>query len=167
MDPCGNVCTLSGSSSREVPSPGARGAMMPRSSRLLVRVFTISLLATALLVPSLIVAQIDTGSIVGVVKDPSGAAIVNATLTLRNEATGVSRVATTNQDGGYQFPALIPGAYSVQAAAAGFESAISKNIQIDVQSRPAIDFTLKVGQSKEVIEVSSAGPILQTETADV
>jgi hypothetical protein len=141
--------------------------MMPRSSRLHVRVFTISLLAIALLVPSLIVAQIDTGSIVGVVKDPSGAAIVNATVTLRNEATGVSRVAASNQDGGYQFPALIPGVYSVQVSAAGFESAVSKNIQIDVQSRPAIDFTLKVGQSKEVIEVSSAGPILQTETADV
>jgi hypothetical protein len=141
--------------------------MMPSSSRVHVRLFTFFLLAFTFLFPCFLVAQIDTGSIVGVVKDPSGAAIVGATITLRNEATGVSRVATTNQDGGYQFPALIPGVYAVQASAPGFESAISKNIEIDVQSRPAIDFTLKVGQSKEVIEVSSAGPILQTETADV
>jgi len=140
--------------------------MMPSSStRVHVQLFT--LLAITFLLPSFLAAQIDTGSIVGVVKDPTGAAIVGATITLRNEATGVSRAATTNQDGGYQFSALIPGIYAVQASAPGFESAISKNIQIDVQSRPAIDFTLKVGQSKEVIEVSSAGPILQTETADV
>jgi Carboxypeptidase regulatory-like domain/TonB dependent receptor-like, beta-barrel len=141
--------------------------MMPLSSRVRVQLFTFSLLTVAFLFPSFLFAQIDTGSIVGVVKDPSGAAIVGATITLRNEATGVTRVATTNEDGGYQFPALIPGVYAVQAAAQGFESAISKNIQIDVQSRSAIDFTLKVGQSKEVVEVSSAGPILQTETADV
>jgi len=141
--------------------------MMPSSSRVRLRLFTFCLLAITCVLPSFMAAQIDTGSIVGVVKDPSGAAIVGATITLRNEATGVSRAATTNQDGGYQFPALIPGVYAVQASAAGFESAISKNIEIDVQSRPAIDFTLKVGQSKEVIEVSSAGPVLQTETADV
>ena len=91
-------------------------------------------------------------------KDPSGAAIAGATVCFKNTATGVTRDATTNDDGGYQFAALIPGVYSVQASAASFESAISSNIQIDVQSRPAIDFTLKVGQSKQVVEVSTTAP---------
>src|SRR5437879_4417382 len=125
--------------------------LMPSSLRV-PWLSTFFLFAITFLFPSFLASQIDTGSIVAVVKAPSGAAIVGATLTLRNEATGVSRAATTNQDGGYQFPALIPGVYAVQASAPGFESAISKNIEIDVQSRPAIDFNLKVGQSKEVIE---------------
>src|SRR5580704_6467802 len=143
------------------------GAMMPLSSRLRVRLVSVSWLVITLLIPSFLIAQIDTGAIVGVVKDSTGAAIKSATVTLRNTATGVARVATTNEDGSYLFPALIPSVYTVQVSAPGFDPEIRTNIEIDVQSRPAIDFTLKVGQSKEVIEVSSAGPILQTETADV
>ncbi len=141
--------------------------MMPSCSRVYARLFAFSLLAITLLTSSLLVAQIDTGSIVGVIKDPTGAAVKGATVTLRNTATGVARTATTNDDGSYLFPALIPGAYSVEVSAAGFQPEIRTNIEIDVQSRPAIDFTLKVGQSKEVVEVTSVSPILQTETADL
>ena len=141
--------------------------MMPSSTCLHARSFTFSLLAITLLTSSLLVAQIDTGSIVGVVKDPTGAAVKGATVTLRNTATGVARTASTNEDGSYLFPALIPGMYSVEVSAAGFQPEIRTNIEIDVQSRPAIDFALKVGQSKEVVEVTSVSPILQTETADL
>ena len=75
------------------------------------------LLVTAfiLLFPCLVSAQIDTGSVVGIVSDPSGAAIPGATVTLSNEESGVSRSVTTNSDGEYQFAAVIPGTYSVQA----------------------------------------------------
>src|SRR5580704_1172115 len=143
------------------------GAMMPLSSRLRVRLVSVSWLVITLLIPSFLIAQIDTGAIVGVVKDSTGAAIKSATVTLRNTATGVARVATTNEDGSYLFPALIPSVYTVQVSAPGFAPEIRTNIEIDVQSRPAIDFTLKVGQSKEVVEVTSVTPILQTETADL
>jgi Carboxypeptidase regulatory-like domain/TonB dependent receptor len=125
------------------------------------------LLVMTLLLPSVVLAQIDTGSVVGVVRDPSGAVIPGATVTLTNTTTGVTRVVTTNADGGYQFAAVTPGVYSVQASATSFESAITSNIQMDVQSRPAIDFTLKVGQSTQVVEVLAPTPVLQTETADV
>jgi hypothetical protein len=123
--------------------------------------------AFILLFPCFVSAQIDTGSVVGIVSDPSGAAIPGATVTLSNEASGVSRSVTTNGDGEYQFAAVIPGTYSVQATAQNFESAVSTHIEIDVQSRPAINFTLKVGPSSQVVEVSSITPVLQTETADV
>src|ERR1700675_4294821 len=127
------------------------------------------LLVTAfiLLFPCVASAQIDSGSVVGIVSDPSGAAIPGATVTLSNEASGVSRSVTTNGDGEYQFAAVIPGTYSVQATAQNFESAISTHVEVDVQSRPAINFTLKVGASSQVVEVSSITPVLQTETADV
>jgi hypothetical protein len=124
-------------------------------------------MAFILLFPCLASAQIDTGSVVGIVSDPSGSAIPGATVTLSNEASGVSRSVTTNSDGEYQFAAVIPGTYSVQATAQNFESAISTHVEVDVQSRPAINFTLKVGSSSQVVEVSSITPVLQTETADV
>src|ERR1700724_1545692 len=123
--------------------------------------------AGVLLFPCLASAQIDTGSVVGIVSDPSGAAIPGATVTLSNEASGVSRSVTTNGDGEYQFAAVITGTYSVQATAQNFESAISTHVEVDVQSRPAINFTLKVGSSSQVVEVSSVSAELQTETADV
>lgn len=140
--------------------------MRNRATRITFAVGSL-LAAVIFLLPSPLLAQIDTGSIVGVVRDPSGAAIAGATVTLKNTATAVTHVVTTNEDGGYQFAAVIPGVYSVQASASSFASAISTHIEIDVQSRSAIDFTLKVGQPTEVIEVSSAAPVLQTETADV
>ena len=140
---------------------------MRGSFRFHERTVKLVLLALTFLLSSSLYAQIDTGSIVGIVKDPSGAVISGATVTLKNSATGVTRVVTTNQDGGYQFAAVTPGVYSVQASSANFESAISNNIEIDVQSRPAIDFTLRLGQSTQVVEVSSAAPVLQTESADV
>jgi hypothetical protein len=123
--------------------------------------------ALILLFPRFVSAQIDTGSVVGTVSDPSGAAIAGATVTLLNEATGVSRSVTTNSDGAYQFSAVVPGTYSVNASATNFEGAVHTNLEIDVQSRPAVDFTLKVGPSSETVEVSSATPVLQTETADI
>ncbi|MDP9159924.1 MAG: TonB-dependent receptor [Acidobacteriota bacterium] len=120
-----------------------------------------------LILSSMAVAQIDTGSIVGTVKDQSGAAISGAIVTLTNLATGVSRDVNTNESGEYQFSAIIPATYSVQASATNFQAAVEKNIEINVQSRPAIDFTLKVGKSNEVVEVFSTTSVLQTETADV
>ena len=65
-----------------------------------------------LLLPSVVLAQIDTGSVVGVVRDPSGAVIPGATVTLTNTTTGVTRVVTANADGGYQFAAVTPGVFS-------------------------------------------------------
>src|SRR3984893_9518213 len=123
--------------------------------------------AAVLLFPCLVSAQIDTGSVVGIVSDPSGAAIPGATVALSNEASGVSRSVTTNGDGEYQFAAVLPGTYSVQATAQNFESAVSTHVEIDVQSRQATNFTLKVGPSSQVVEVSSVSPVRQTETAEV
>ncbi len=112
-------------------------------------------------------AQIDTGAIVGTVRDSSGAAIPKATITITNTATGVARTSTTNESGEYQFPALSPGMYSVKAAASGFAGQIQNAIDIHVQSRPSIDFSLQVGEVTQVLEVNAASPLLQTENADV
>ena len=110
-------------------------------------------------------AQIDTGSIVGTVRDPSGAAVPKATITAINTATNVALTTTSNSVGEYQFSALQPGDYSVKAVASGFSAQVFPNIHIDVQSRPSVDFTLQVGNINQTVEVAAVSPLLDTQTA--
>ncbi len=112
-------------------------------------------------------AQIDTGAIVGTVHDSSGAAIAKATITLMNTATGVVQTTSSNDSGQYQFSSVPPGQYSVKSSAQGFGAQVQNDIEIHVQSRPSVDFTLSVGEVNQVLEVKSAAQLLQTESADV
>ncbi|MGC4056444.1 MAG: carboxypeptidase-like regulatory domain-containing protein [Paludibaculum sp.] len=113
-------------------------------------------------------AQIDTGSIVGTVRDSSGAAVVSATVTVTNKATNLVHTTQSNTSGEYQFIGLQPGLYTIKGAAAGFTTQVVDNLELHVQSRPSsIDLTMKVGQIDQVVEVSGGAVMLQTESADV
>ena len=116
---------------------------------------------------ALLHAQVDNGSIAGTVHDATGAVVSGATVEIRNVATGVAVTVKTNSDGGYQGLALIPGSYSVQATAQGFGPAKNPTVEIHVQTRAQVDFTLVVGATQEQIEVSESGVALQTQSADV
>ena len=110
-------------------------------------------------------AQIDTGAIVGTVRDASGAAVPNASVVLTNTATQEKQRSLTNASGEYQFTALRPGAYSVQVSAQGFASQVRNDIEIHVQSRPSVDFNLAIGSINETVQVTAAEPLLQTQDA--
>ncbi|MCU1233364.1 MAG: TonB-dependent receptor [Candidatus Solibacter sp.] len=112
-------------------------------------------------------AQIDTGAIVGTVRDASGAAIPKAAVTLTQAATGLNQNTATNDAGEYQFIALPPGTYSVKATAPGFGPQVQNDIDLHVQSRPSVDFSLKVGAVTDTVEVQSTSVLLQTQSADV
>ncbi len=112
-------------------------------------------------------AQIDTGSIVGTVRDASNAPIPKATVTLTNKATNQAFTTTTNGVGEYEFNALHPGDYSVKAVASGFSAQVFNEVHVDVQSRPSIDFTLQVGSVSTTLEVQSLAPLLDTQTAEL
>jgi hypothetical protein len=114
------------------------------------------------------IAQIDTGSIVGSVADTNGAMIPGAKLTITNQATGVPLVTTSNGQGQYQTQPLIPGVYSVLSTAPGFAPQTFKDIEINVQSRVAVNFKLSVGGTSQEVTVSAndAGQ-LQTQSADL
>jgi hypothetical protein len=121
----------------------------------------------ALVIHQLVFAQIDTGSIVGSILDPSGAAVPKAAITVTNEATHEVFNTVSNSSGQYQFTGLRVGEYTVRAKAPGFSTQMVSNVQIDVQSRPSIDFTLKIGDASQTVQVESAAPLLNTQTADV
>ncbi len=111
--------------------------------------------------------QIDTGSILGTVKDPSGAIVPNAKVTLLNTATSVSFTTDTNASGNYTFPAIKTGAYQVTVEAPGFKKSVRSGIQLSIQQQAEIDFTLETGDISQSVEVTAAAPLLQTQDASV
>src|ERR1700704_2769766 len=84
-------------------------------------------------------AQSDLGSITGFVKDPTGAVIPNATVTVRNEATGSERKATTNEAGSFTVTNIPAGFYTVDVEAKGFKKFESTHNKLDPSATLALD----------------------------
>jgi len=112
-------------------------------------------------------AQVDTGSVVGTVKDASGATLPGVTVTATNTDTGIATAAKTEQNGDYVITPLHIGRYSVSVEATGFHREIRKDIVLDVQQTIRLDFSLKVGAVSETMEISGAPPLLETESASL
>lgn len=110
------------------------------------------------------IAQENTASITGSVTDDTGAAIKGATVTAKDTERGTSLVTQTNDSGAYDLPRVPVGTYEVSITAQGFQTAVHKNVTLIVNQTARLDSKLKVGQATEVVEVSAAAPILQTDT---
>lgn len=108
------------------------------------------------------------GSLTGTVKDASGAMVPNVAVTVTNQATGDKRSTTADANGEYHIINLLPGTYTVSVApSGGFAAFKQQNLAIDVNREARVDVALQVGSSGQVVDVSSAPPVLQTETAEV
>src|SRR5262249_668397 len=112
-------------------------------------------------------AQGTAGSIVGTVKDPSGAIIPGAPVIIRNLATNTARNATSNESGAYNVPLLPPGLYEVSVQQEGFRNAVYSNVTVDVNQTVRVDVTLVVGNQTEEVDVTSAAPLLNMDTSGV
>src|ERR1700676_1094211 len=123
-------------------------------------IFTI-LLALTLTLPSPVYSQVVGGTLSGTVTDSSGGAIANATLSIKNMATGVSTDVTTNSQGIYNAPNLLPGSYEATVSAAGFETKTLSNIVLAVGAQQVLNFAMKVGSVAEKVEISELAPDLQ------
>ncbi len=110
-------------------------------------------------------AQYENGSLVGTIRDASGAPVPNATVKVTNTATAITTQVTTNAAGEYDVPSLRVGTYSVDAAASGFSDAVAQNITVSVGVRQHIDLALKVGAASTTVEVSDVALQLDTETS--
>src|ERR1700761_8555781 len=115
----------------------------------------------------IISAQVDTGSILGAVKDTSGAVVPAAKVTLTNEDTGVTEVTLTGSGGEYTFSPVKIGHYSVTAEFKGFQRVEHTKVTVDVQQRVLVDFVLPPGQMTQTVLVTGEPPPLQTEDASV
>ena len=94
--------------------------------------------------------------------DASGASVAGAKVTLSNEATGVSRDAKTNDSGDYVLLEVQPGQYSIKVEQQGFTTILRKGLILEVNQVVTLNMTLQVGQTKEVVEVTSEAPLVDT-----
>jgi Carboxypeptidase regulatory-like domain len=114
-----------------------------------------------------LLAQVDTGTIVGTLHDPSGAAVPSATVTIVEKSKNTSTVVHSDEKGDYTSPPLRVGTYLVTAEAPGFKAVTRDNLTLQVQDRLRIDFDMQVGQISEKVLVSSEAPPIQTETSSL
>jgi hypothetical protein len=112
-----------------------------------------------------IYAQQTTGSIVGTVKDETGAVVPAATVKATNVDTGFSRSAPTNGYGEYRIDYLPVGKYTVELQATGFRRFVQQNIVLNVDQTQTVEITLSVGAATETVEVTSAPPQVNTSDA--
>src|SRR4051794_38815435 len=101
----------------------------------------------------------------GRITDPTGAGVVGATVTATNVNTNETASTATLAEGDYTVPLLKPGMYRVRVEAQGFKSSIRDNIELFVNDRKTVDFSLEVGQIQETLTVSAAPPLLEESTA--
>ena len=107
-----------------------------------------------------------TSAIVGEVTDVSGATVPHAIVTVTNKETGLRRNASTDDAGRFNFPQLKPGTYIVRVEAVGFEPQENDSVISALGQKQNVDFTLKVAQSKQTVEIRSDAPILNPENAN-
>ena len=130
---------------------------------------TLSLVAACtcvlLLWPAVAPAQVTTADLVGTVRDSSKAVVPGARVSLTNQATGVSRSATTGGDGHYIFTSLQPGLYTLAAELTGFRKVERTGIQLQVNQRAQVDVDLEVGVTGETVTIEGTAPLLETQSS--
>jgi len=112
-------------------------------------------------------AQVDTATIVGTLRDASGAVIPGASVTATQVGTNLSTGAKTDGEGNYVLTALKIGKYVVTAEANGFKKQTRENVILNVEDRLRVDFDLQVGATTETVSVAAAVPLIQTESSSL
>jgi hypothetical protein len=137
--------------------------MMRHVSALSVSLFVLSLLTSLIAFgPTPVHAQQATAQIDGTVKDPSGAVVLGAQVTLRNTSTNVAHNTKTGRDGIYLFTLVPIGTYELTIAQQGFEKYVQKGITLEINQKARQDVTLRVGTSSQTVEVQ--GDVTQVDT---
>src|SRR6202158_1459631 len=126
-----------------------------------------SVLSLCLICATLLSAQSTGGRILGRVADSSGAVLANVKVTATNDATGIARETKTNASGDDVFPEVPVGTYTLTFDLSGFKTNVRKNVVLDVNQVITLNMSMQVGASKEVIEVTSEAPLVDTTTTQL
>jgi hypothetical protein len=124
-------------------------------------------LSAALLPPPTLEAQVLYGSIVGNVKDSTGAAMPGATISITNNGTQLVRETVTNGTGGYDFAAVPTGSYTVKLSQSGFKTITRSNVLVTLNAVARVDLTASVGEVSESLVVTAETNLLKTDRAEV
>jgi hypothetical protein len=110
-------------------------------------------------------AQFDSATVVGTVRDASSSVVSEAKVTLTGVETGLSTIRMSNESGTFEFPAVRPGIYVVTAEKSGFALAMVENVIVQVGARLRVDLQMPVGQVSEKVEVTAASPLIETDSS--
>jgi hypothetical protein len=122
----------------------------------------------ASLFPATLLAQSTQGSILGTVKDTSGAVVPGAKVTVTNTGTGIANTTTSSSAGNYQVLNLIEGSYKIQIAAQGFETEVISDLTLVARQQLRVDSALQVGALSQQVTVNAqAAGAIETETASI
>jgi hypothetical protein len=120
-----------------------------------------------LLSASTLGAQVTTGTILGTVRDNTGAVVAGAVVVVTETNKGTSQNYQTDETGGYNAPFLVPGTYSVAVEQQGFKKEVRTGIVVQVDQKARIDFTLSVGAVTETISVVGAAPLIKSDSSEL
>src|SRR2546423_856702 len=112
-------------------------------------------------------SEATTGNIEGRVLDPNGAAVPNATVTAKNQATGFERTVTTDGEGNYRIILLPPGSYTVSANATNFAPFAARDVTVTVGGKTTLDLQLYVGGVTGELTISAEAPTVETTRTSV
>ncbi len=103
----------------------------------------------------------------GLITDPAGLAVPSARVVVQSADTGATRTVSSNQQGEYSVPALLPGPYNITIEANGFKTIHQNGVVVEVDQRARLDFALTVGNNTESVTVEGTAPLLNTSDASV
>jgi len=110
-------------------------------------------------------AQFDSATVLGAIRDSSGAAMPGVTVTLKNIDTGLSVTAQTDGDGNFQFTNVRIGNYRVSAEKQGFSTAVAERVNVTVNARQRVDLTMQPGAVTESVVITDAAQLLETDSS--
>ncbi len=116
---------------------------------------------------AILLAQGTGGRVLGRISDPTGAVLSGVKVIATNEATGVTHDSASNDSGDFVFPDLPVGTYTVSFDLTGFKKAVRRSIALDINQVITLNMTMQLGQQQEVVDVTSAAPLVDTSTTQL
>jgi hypothetical protein len=141
--------------------------MIVRTLQRKISIASAVLCSLSALLPGRACAQIAGATLSGTVTDQSGGVVPQATISIKNIATGVTRSNTTSAAGFYSAPNLLPGTYEVRTEAKGFSVEVQTGITLTVGEQQVLNFTLRVGQASQTVVVISEAPTVELASSTI
>src|SRR6059036_3694577 len=129
--------------------------------------FVTAIVALIALGTCLVFAQTSTATILGVVRDASGALVPGVSITVKHTESGQTRTVVSDERGTYNAPLLPVGAYEITTTMPGFKQQVRSGINLVVGQEAVVDLTLEVGANAEQVTVTGDAPLVNTTTASV
>src|SRR5229473_6773990 len=133
----------------------------------LMCVLMVVLLATMGVGITRLAAQAATATLQGTITDPSGAAVPDVKISVKNTGTGAAQDGASNSQGRYTLPNLSVGIYDVEASKTGFQSAVRRGVTLNVGAEVVLDFSIQVGQQTQSVTVEGTASTVETTQATV